>query len=129
MSWTFAEFLKTHAVDVVHLTDDFKPSTVDPIWIPKVCKEGRIIITCDKAQVKTKGKTLVECALIQRHRGRGFFFENGFPTWPIWKQTACFFRAWEKIYIEHAPTMMLGTLYGVSSEAKITQKHIRKVNV
>jgi hypothetical protein len=128
ISPTFAEFLKAHGVDVVHLTDDFQPGTLDPIWIPKVCKQGRIILTCDKAQLKTKGKTVVELALIQKHRGRGFFFGNGFPMWSKWQQTACFFRAWEKIYNDIAPKMMLGELYAVNAEGKITQKHVRKVN-
>jgi hypothetical protein len=126
----FAEFLKGYQIDVVHpwVDRDLDPHAKDPVWIPKICKQGRIVLTSDKAQTKTKGKTIVELSLMQRYRGRGFYFENGFPGWPIWKQTACFFRAWEKIYTDYAPKMMLGELYGISADAKITQKHLQKVN-
>ncbi|MGC2129097.1 MAG: DUF5615 family PIN-like protein [Candidatus Aquilonibacter sp.] len=128
ISPNFSAALKLFGEDVIHLTDLYRADTKDSEWIPRVCRDGLVVITADQAQIKTRGKTHVECALYQKYRGRAFFLPNGFSTWPIRKQLACFFRAWPAI-AEQAAKMQLGVFYDVLENGSLKQKHARKVNV
>jgi len=127
VSPNFAASLKLFGEEIIYLTDLYPANTKDSVWIPRVCRDRLIVLTADRAQVKVRGKTHVECALYQAHRGRAFFFPNGFPEWKIMRQIPCFFRAWPVIF-ECAETMALGTCYDVFENGSIKQKHIRKVN-
>ena len=123
----FAVLLKAFGEDAQHLSERFTPDTSDADWIPKICKERRIIITGDKAQFKGKGKTLVEARLYQKHRGIAYYLASGCTEAPRWRQTALFFRCWEKI-IEHAPSAKRGDVFSVSITGHIEKKHLMKVN-
>jgi hypothetical protein len=123
----FASSLREFGEDVEHLNERYKKDPGDKIWIPEICKEGRIIITCDLAQTKVRGKTAVECRLYQRHRGIAYFLPRSFSGWLIWRQAAVFFRCWEAIVTESAAAKR-GELFDVSDTGKIAPKHIRKVN-
>jgi hypothetical protein len=127
LSPNFAGSLKLFGEDIIYLTDFYAADTKDRIWIPRVCRDRFVVLTADKAQVKVRGKTHVECALYQRHRGRVFFFPNGFPEWLIMRQIPCFFRAWPNIRKE-AEGMPLGTFFDVLENGSLKQKHIRKIN-
>ena len=125
ISIRFAEALRVFHVDVDHLFHRFKANARDSIWLPEICKEGRIIISCDKSQTKYKGKTAIELGILKRRRGRAFYLEAGFSQWGIWKQASCFFRCWETID-QIAPSMKPGDIYYLSESGKPTQKHFRK---
>jgi hypothetical protein len=127
ISQNFSASLKLFGEEVLHLQDLYPGDTKDTIWIPRVCREGHVVITADRAQTKVKGKTHAECALYQKHRGRAFFLPNGFSQWLIRKQIACFFRAWPAI-TDQAEKMALGTFYDVLENGTVKPKHIRKVN-
>jgi hypothetical protein len=127
LSVNFAVSLKLFGEDVIHLDDLYNSNQKDPAWIPRVCRDGMIVITADQAQMKVRGKTVVECALYQKHRGRAFFLPNGFSEWLIRKQLACFFRAWPAI-VEAAEDMQRGTFYDVTESGVVKPKHVKKVN-
>lgn len=127
ISQRIASALREFDEDVEHLNERYKKDSGDKIWIPEICKEARIIVTCDVAQTKVRGKTAVECHLYQRHRGIAYFLPRSFSGWLIWRQAAVFFRCWESIVAE-AQTAKRGELFDVSETGKIAVKHIRKVN-
>jgi hypothetical protein len=127
LSPNFAGSLRLFGEDIIYLTDLYRPDTKDRVWIPRVCKDGFIVLTADKAQIKVRGKTHVECALYQRHKGRAFFFPNGFSEWRIMRQIPCFFRAWPNIANE-AENMPKGSFFDALENGNIKPKHIRKVN-
>jgi hypothetical protein len=124
----FPQALRAFDIDAEHLLERYPSGDPgDKVWIPEVCKAGFIIITADSAQVKTRGKTIVECRLYQAHKGIAFFFPRGFPQMPLWPQTAAFFRAWVNI-ADGAANAKPRDLFDVSSTGSVAKKHIRKVN-
>jgi hypothetical protein len=123
----FSTLLKAFGIDVQSVQERYGHDPTDPIWIPEICKEGRIIITGDRAQMKGRGKTIVECRLYQKHRGIAYFLPPACTNAMRWRQTTIFFRCWEKI-IEHAATAKRGQVFDVSATAEIVQKHVRKVS-
>jgi hypothetical protein len=127
LSPNFAASLKLFGEEIIHLTDLYPADTKDRVWIPRVCRDQLIVLTADRSQIKVRGKTHIECALYQRHRGRVFFFPNGFSEWLIMRQIPCFFRAWPIIKKESGD-LGLASFFDVFENGSVKRKHIRKVN-
>jgi hypothetical protein len=88
LSPALAEVLRQVDADAVHLREKFDPATPDEEWLPRVAREGWVLVTADERMRKRPAQRLV----LQACGITGLFLFKGFLRLQKREQVAWFVK-------------------------------------